>query len=131
MKKIVVLCIIIIITFIIPIPSYVELNNLAIIEGIAVSYNNRQYTIWLKETIPTKGEQGINYEYKYYKGSSSSIDKAFKKAEDKTKKKLYLKRTKFLVTNLKNSDPILKKLQIKPKSIYHSTEDIEEKLKEI
>ena len=129
MKKIWIIILFILIIIFPKISPYVELNNLAIIESVGVSYNNGNYTIWLKEVIPIKDEQGINYDYKYYKGTGNSVKSAYKKISSKTKKKLYLKRTKLLITNLEHSQKIIDDLNIKPKSILHLTKDIFKELK--
>lgn len=129
MKKVGIIILLISIVVFPKISPYVELNNLAIIESIGVSYKDENYTIWLKEVIPIKDEQGINYEYEYYKGTGQSIDKAYKEIILKTKKKLYLKRTKLLITNLKHSQNVIDDLKIKPKNILHSTESIYKELK--
>lgn len=120
MKKIILIFIIIIELFIIKIPKYVELNNLAIIEDIIVEYKNNQYTIQLKEIIPIKENQSISYKYKFYQETSSSITNAYKKLEKNTKKKLYLQKAKSLKTNIISSNKILSELNIKPKIIIHS-----------
>jgi len=124
MKKIFFVIIVFIIAILIKIPKYDELNNLAIIESVAVIYENKDFTIYLKEIIPIKDEQGINYEYEYYHAKSSSLEKTLQKIKSNTKKKIYLKKSKFLVTNYENSDFLKKKLNIKPKSIYHPSSDI-------
>lgn len=129
MKKVGIIILLISIFVFPKISPYVELNNLAIIESIGVSYKDENYTIWLKEVIPIKDEQGINYEYEYYKGTGQSIDKAYKEIILKTKKKLYLKRAKLLITNLKHSQNVIDDLKIKPKNILHSTESIYKELK--
>lgn len=129
MKKVGIIILLISIVVFPKISPYVELNNLAIIESIGVSYKDENYTIWLKEVIPIKDEQGINYEYEYYKGTGQSIEKAYKEITLKTKKKLYLKRTKLLITNLKHSQNVINALKIKPKNILHSTESIYKELK--
>lgn len=129
MKKILIIIFLLLIGFIIKIPEYEELNTLAIIEGIGVSYNDEAYTIYLKEIIPIKDDQGITYKYEYYKGEGKNIEIAFKRLKDKASKKIYLKRCKFVVTNLRYSDEILKKLNIKPNNIYHQKSDIYKKLK--
>ena len=67
MKKILLITIIILELLIIDIPNYVELNNLAIIEEITIIKTKDTYKIELKEIIPLKKDQGINYNYKYYK----------------------------------------------------------------
>lgn len=130
MKKVGIIILLISIVVFPKISPYVELNNLAIIESIGVSYKDENYTIWLKEVIPIKDEQGINYEYEYYKGTGQSIEKAYKEITLKTKKKLYLKRTKLLITNLKHSQNVIDDLNIKPKDILHSTESIYKELKD-
>lgn len=129
MKKVGIIILLISIVVFPKISPYVELNNLAIIESIGVSYKDENYTVWLKEVIPIKDEQGINYEYEYYKGTGQSIEKAYKEITLKTKKKLYLKRTKLLITNLKHSQNVINALKIKPKNILHSTESIYKELK--
>ena len=111
------------------IPEYVELNNLAIIEGVGVSYNNNHYTVYLKEIIPTKDNLGINYKYNYYKEDGKTIKTTLKKLQKKTKKKLYLSRAKFLITNKKTSNKILKDLNLNIKYIYHTNNNIYKKLK--
>ena len=118
MKRLMLLLILISFSYFLHIPHYVELNNLAIIEGIGVSFKNNHYTIYLKEIIPIKDEQGINYEYNYYQEDGKTIKKAFNKIQNKTKKKLYLKEAKFLVTNLKTSEKITHELKIKTKNIH-------------
>ncbi len=128
MKKVLLILLIIVSIYFIKIPKYVELNNLAIIEGAGIYYNKKEYTIWLKEIIPLKEEEGINYEYHYYKGSANSLSKALSKIEKNTKKKLYFKQIKYLVTNLNNSKKISKYFH--PKNIQHAKENIYQLLKE-
>ena len=120
MKKIILILLIIIELFIIKIPKYEELNNLAIIKEIAIEYKENKYTIYLKEIIPIKDNQGINYKYKIYKETSSTIKKAYNKIKNKNKKKIYLNKVQKLKTNIKNTNKIKNELQIKPKSIIHS-----------
>lgn len=120
MKKIILILLIIIELFIIKVPKYEELNNLAIIKEIAIEYKENKYTIYLKEIIPIKDNQGTNYKYKIYKETSSTIKKAYNKIKNKTKKKIYLNKVQKLKTNIKNTNKIKNELQIKPKSIIHS-----------
>lgn len=127
MKKTLLILIIILELISIKIPPYVELNNLAIIEEIVVEKNQSQYTIILKEIIPIKADQGINYEYKYYEETSSSIKKAYDKLHQNTKKKLYLKRVKSLITNINISSEIISELNINPSTIIH-TQDVQSKI---
>lgn len=120
MKKIFLLIIIILELSLIKIPTYTELNNLAIIEEITIKKDDTNYTITLKEIIPIKEDQGIKYEYNYYKEKSVSISKALNKLEKKTKKKLYLNKAKSLITNLPTSVEIINELNIDPQTITHT-----------
>lgn len=129
MKKIILLLLIILELFIVKIPDYVELNNLAIIEEIGIIQENNQYTIILKEVIPIKDNQGITYKYSYYEQTSTSLSNAYKNIENSTKKKLYLKRTKSLITNQSSSKEVLELLKIKPQTITHTSNDIREEIK--
>lgn len=131
MKKLFIIIIIILGAYIFKIPKYNELNNLAIIESIAVEYDGTNYTLYLKEIIPTKNDQGIKYNYKYYQEKDKTIESSYKKIKEKTKKKLYLKRCKFLITNIHNSENIIRILSISPEIIYHEPNNIYEKLKKI
>lgn len=129
MKKIFIVIIILIGAFLFKIPEYVELNNLAIIESIGVDFNNDKYTIYLKEIIPKKDENGIKYEYKYYKSEDANISDAYYKLKDKTKKKLYYNDVKVLIVNIEKSNKVIKLFQIKPKNIVHVKKDVLKKLK--
>ena len=62
-------------------------------------------------------------------GVQKEIEKAYKKIVSNTKKKLYLKRCKFLVSNLYTTDKVLTYFDIKPTTIYHSRDNIYDKLK--
>lgn len=120
MKKIIIIISIIALTYFIKIPPYVELNNLAIIESIGIEYKDDQYIVYLKELIPTKSDQGINYKYKYYEVKSNEITTAIEKIKKETSKKIYLSKIKKLITNLQQTDDIKKELDIKPNSIIHT-----------
>ena len=131
MKRILIIIIIVIGAVIFRIPEYVELNNLAIIESIGVQYENRKYTIYLKEIIPKKDENGINYDYKYYKSQEVSLKDAYKKLPAKTKKKLYYNDVKALVLNIEKSNKVMKLFKIKPKKIIHIKDNVYKELKDI
>lgn len=130
MKKIIVLLVLIItFGFIIKIPEYHELNDLAIIQGVSVEYKNNSYIVYMKEVIPIRSDMGIDYKFKYYEGESSDLEKAIERVQDRTKKRLYYKKVKFLATNIENSDYIKDILKINPKNVYHPSGDIKEHLK--
>lgn len=129
MRKIIVLIILFILFgFIIKIPTYHELNDLAIIKGVGVSYKNNTYIIYMKEVIPTRTDDGIEYKYRIYEASADDLESALEKISDKTKKKLYYKRCKFLVTDIDHSDFINELLDIRPKNVYHPADSVEETL---
>lgn len=121
MKRYILLLLILLELSLIKIPTYVELNNLAIITDIAVIEENNRYTLLLKETIPIKDDQGINYKYKYYKKTAKSLDNAYTNLQKSTSKKLYLNKVKSLTTNIPISSSILNSLKIKPSEIVHTT----------
>lgn len=129
MKKIITLILLIIFLLLIKVPKYVELNNLAIIEGISVEYNYGSYFVTLKEIIPTKDDNGIKYSYKYYSYKESSLDNIYKKISN-SNKKIYLKKTKYLVTNITKSKKIIKKFNLVDVKIYHNKDSLK-KLKSI
>lgn len=131
MKKIFILILIILGGIIFKIPEYKELNQLAIIESIGLYYDESNYVIYLREIIPIKSDEGIDYEYKYYEAKAGSIKKCFDKVVKNSKKKFYLKRCQNFITNLNSSDEALKILNIEPKNIFHSTSDIYKLLKEL
>ena len=123
MKKYLLLLLILLELSLVKIPPYIELNNLAIIEEIAVEHINDQYTVIFKEIIPTKADQGIEYEYKHYIATAKSLDKAYSLLKNQTKKTLYLNKTKHLITNSIYSKEILYSFDITPSNITH-TKDI-------
>ena len=91
-------------------------------------YLESSYTIYMKEIIPARSDDGIEYKYKIYEASADDLESALEKVADKTKKKLYYKRCKFLVTDVDHSDFINEMLEIKPKSIYHPSDDVKDVL---
>lgn len=99
MKKIIIIMIILIIIYISKIPPYNELNNISIIDGIGIEKKDSNYILYLREIIPNKKENGITYEYKIYQESTENILKRIENLQKKNKKKLYLNKVKFIVTN--------------------------------
>ena len=124
MKKIVIITILVLSLFIIRIPKYVELNNLAIIRTIGIDYDNNTYRLYLKEIVPYKSDEGISYKYKYYESSSSSLKNAFKLIENKTTKKIYLNKVDLIIIDKKKKKTILKKLNKKTNHYIYTIEDI-------
>ena len=112
-------------------PQYVELNDLAIIRGVGVSCGE-EINLYFQEIIPIKGDSGINYEYEYYQSDGNNLENAFHKLNLKTKKKLYLSKVKFLVSDCKKSDFILKQFDFKREDIHidHVKNQVFEKVKD-
>lgn len=104
MKKIIFILLVIISIKIIPIPEYVELNNLAIIKEIKINCKKNTYEVTLKEIIPKKEENSINYEYKYYKEEKTSLETAYQNIEKKIHKKLYLDKAKIIKYKCKKNN---------------------------
>lgn len=129
MKKMFIIILIIIIISLFSLPSYVELNNLIIIEGIGVKCNKDSYTIYLKEIIPIRKDNSISYNYKLYEDTNYSLDSTMKNIINKTNKKIYLNDTRYIITDCDTSDKILKYFKIKPKYIKHTKSNIEKELK--
>lgn len=128
MKKITLLILILITLLSLKIPPYIELNDLIIIETIIIKKDNNIYNVYLKEIIPKKDNNSIIYEYKYYDSKNNNIIKAIESIQTKTDKKIYISKTKTLITNISNTDKLKKELNIKPNSIIH-TKNIEKYLK--
>ena len=120
MKKAIILLIIFCTLYLIGIPRYTELNNLAIIETVGVSYEENKYYVYLKEVIPVKDDQGIKYEYKYYTGIGDDVEEAYSKLVKKASKKIYLNKSKLLITNINDSPMIEEELNHSFKTIYHT-----------
>lgn len=129
MKKILLTTFILILLFVYIVPPYNELNNLAIIDSIGVIENESNCTIYLREIIPSKDNNGISYKYKIHKEQGENIKNCWKKINKDKKKKLYLNKVKFLITNYE-SDNIENTLKINFKTIFH-TNDVLKKIKSI
>lgn len=134
MKKVIlaIFCVFIVIgaLFLIKIPEYVELNNLMIVEGIGVECDGKTYKLYLKEIIPTKDDTGISYKYKIYNSDGfNSLKKAYQKTEEKSKKKIFYKDARFIITNCTKSNHIIDYFEIDPNYIKHTKNDIEKEMK--
>ena len=68
---------------------YKELNNIIIVDQIEITCNNK-ITIEIKEIIPIKEENTIQYKYKYYKNKGNNINENINKIEKEEKKTIYL-----------------------------------------
>ena len=109
-------------------PEYVELNDLAIIRGIGVSCQE-EISLYLQEIIPIKGDSGIRYDYEYYQADGKKLINTYQAIEEKSKKKLYLSKVAYLVTDCKRSAFVLDEFRLKDIKIYHVKRDVLEQLK--
>lgn len=115
--------------FIFKIPKYVELNDLAIIQGVGYSCHDGNKILYLKEIIPIKGDAGLEYQYEYYQEQGEKFNNLVQKIENHTKKKIYLSKVKFVVTNCNISKDVEEELKKENIKIYYVESDIKQKLK--
>jgi len=130
MRKMIFIFIVLLGAIILDIDQYVELNDLAIIEGIGIIYDDNKYTIILKEVIPKKDENGIKYEYKYYDGNSYNYKISFNNILKNTNKKIYLNKVKVIITNYDDYNKIIKYLKVKPDKVIFKDKNIKKELVE-
>ncbi len=116
-RNILIIIICVILSIFLNIPEYRELNDLVIVDSIGLDCEKN--TIYLKEIIPEKDDNGIEYKYKYYK--FNDIDKI-------KSNKFYLNNSKYIITNCHNTKDFLNTYNIKYKYIYHTQEDIKKEL---
>ena len=88
MRKIVIIFVLSLFLYFGNIPSYVELNDLIIINKIDVICDNNKYKIEFQEIIPSRDENGIIYNYKiyssdYFSNLNSSYNNLFGKINNK------------------------------------------------
>lgn len=93
MKKIILIILIIIPLLMIKIPKYRELNHLKIISSVGIDCINNK--VYLKEIIPIKDDNGIEYKYKLYE--FNDLGKVIKS------KKYYIKKTTKVITNCQSN----------------------------
>lgn len=100
--------------------KYEELNNLAIISNITITYKDKNYVVTMQEIIPQKSENKVDYDYKYRTGSDKSLTKAFSNIIDHSPKKIYLRRVQNIIVDYKDKDKIIEeflKYDLKKKNI--------------
>lgn len=116
-KNILIIISVILISLIFNIPKYRELNNIHIIEGIGINCINDKQIVYLKEIIPEKDDSGIEYKYRYYTYHNKINNN-----------KIYLKGTKYIITNCINTNEVINTYNLNPKYIYHTNKDIKKEL---
>ena len=105
-----------ILLFFIPIPNYIELNNLILIKSIDITCNNNDYLIKMKEVIPQKEDNGITYKYKEYEEEGNNIKLIKERIESQSNHKFYYQKAKIKIHNCTNKNIIIKHFQIKESS---------------
>lgn len=116
-KNILIIISVILISLIFNIPKYRELNNIHIIEGIGINCINDKQIVYLKEIIPEKDDSGIEYKYRYYTYHNKINNN-----------KIYLKGTRYIITNCINTNEVINTYNLNPKYIYHTNKDIKKEL---
>ena len=116
-KNILIIISVILISLIFNIPNYRELNNIHIIEGIGINCINDKQIVYLKEIIPEKDDSGIEYKYRYYTYHNKINNN-----------KIYLKGTRYIITNCINTNEVINIYNLNPKYIYHTNKDIKKEL---
>ena len=104
MKYYILLFIGIIILVILPIPNYVELNYLVLIDSIDITCNNNKYSVSVKEIIPQKEGNRLYYEYEFYEEEGDDLLRIFNSLEEEHF--LYFRKAHIKVQNCINKDEI-------------------------
>lgn len=129
MKRYLFLLIFLIIGFFLPIPDYVELNHLMIVDSIGLDCSLDGYHLYLKEVIPKRGDDGIQYDYKIYHGNGKDIKDLYSDIVRNSHKKIFLDDTKTVITNCSSSKELIQVFSLNPKNIIHTKKDIKKELK--
>jgi hypothetical protein len=127
MKRIILIIIVFIGLIFIKIPKYIELNNLIIVEGIGLECRD-EYTLYIKEVIPIKSDNGITYKYKIYENKSNEIDKLFDDIIDNSNKLIFYRDAKYIITNCDSSSIITDKIKLNVNYIKHTKNNIKKEL---
>lgn len=122
MKKNPIFIISLIVLFLLPTPPYRELNHLILIQSLQVNCQGEKYEVILKEIVPKKEDNGIQYDYKTYQEMGSNLLTIKKKIEKKESKYFYYKGIKKITTNCPNPSDILNTFQLSSKKIKIKTE---------
>ena len=129
LKTVFVVILVLVPIFIFKIPEYVELNDLAIIEGIGLSCHEDGVTLYLKEVVPVKSDAGITYQYNYYQSDGKKLDNAYQKIQNKEDKKIFIDRSQYIVTNCTSTDFIFEYFHLYDLKIQHTNKNIVKLLK--
>ena len=111
MRKFIIIILIFLSLFIIKIPKYVELNHIHIIEEISITCSNNSYRVSLKEIIPIKEDNGIEYKYQKYVKTGNSLKKIKDSFDDN--KHFFYKDIRTIKSNCVSKEEIIKIFEIK------------------
>ncbi len=112
MKKYLLFFISFIILLFLPISSYVELNHLIIADEIHVSCKD-SYTLIIREIIPIRENNSIDYQYKEYQSSHKNLKSAKNNIEESAKDKFYYRKARIFTSNCPNKNKILELFDLK------------------
>ena len=120
MKKIIILLLVFLfIGLLFNIPKYNELNNIVIIDKIKIDCSN-DIDILLREVNPVKTDNGITYNYTYYKNNIKNINMFKSSFTNKYHKSFYYNKVKILESNCNDIDRITSSINVKPNKIKKS-----------
>lgn len=111
--------------------KYRELNHISIISTITIEYKNNEYHLTLQEILPEKGENKVDYNYKYRETTAKNLTQAFNNIINNSPKDIYLEKVQNVIISNKNKDKITKdffkyfkeKKNINPYSNYIISKD--------
>ena len=109
MKKIMLLFLFIFLYFFLPIPKYIELNHLNIIQEINVFCKDNQYRIIYLEINPVKNDRGIEYDLIEYQYDGFSVEEGIYEIENN--KNIYKKRAKIHINSCDDKRKILNQIK--------------------
>lgn len=107
MKKRILFLILFIILLFLPKPNYIELNHLAIIDSVKITCSD-DYTLEIREVIPTKSDNGIEKDYKKYSATCKELNICLEEIKNTTSKKIYYQGVKKIKTNCHNRDEVIR-----------------------
>ena len=103
--------------FLLPIPKYVELNQLVLVHSAEVYCHQQQYEVIITEIFPKKEDNGVQYHFKQYEKTGSDLNEIKKSLESDEKKKFYYKGLKKISTNCLNSQEIMDTFKVSSQKI--------------
>ena len=94
--------------FFLPVPSYVELNDLALIQSMNITCLDSNYMVTLYEVLPKKEDNGIQYDHQSYKKEGKDFTSIKASLEMEIPKKIYYQGIQKITTNCSDISMALK-----------------------